>query len=39
MTSATHTAPFPRKPLLKRFGNLDRVLHALEARGLDGIEA
>lgn len=30
---------FPRKPLPKRFCNLDRVLHALEARGLDGIVA
>ena len=30
---------FPRKPLPKRFCNLDRVLHALEARGLDGIIA
>ena len=28
---------FPRKPLPKRFCNLDRVLHALEARDLDGI--
>ncbi len=31
--------PFPRRPLPKRFCNLDRVLHALEARGLDGIVA
>jgi Xaa-Pro aminopeptidase len=30
---------FPRNPLPKRFCNLDRVLHALEARGLDGIVA
>src|SRR4029450_11928981 len=30
---------FPRKPLPKRFCNLDRVLHALKARGLDGIVA
>ncbi len=30
---------FPRKPLPKRFCNLDRVLHGLEARGLDGIVA
>jgi Xaa-Pro aminopeptidase len=36
------TAPsdvFARKPLPRRFCNLDRVLHALEARGLDGIVA
>jgi Xaa-Pro aminopeptidase len=32
-------AAFPRKPLPKRLCNLDRVLHALEARGLDGIVA
>ena len=31
--------PFPRKPLPKRFCHLDRLLHALEARGLDGIVA
>ena len=30
---------FARKPLPKRFCNLDRLLHALEARGLDGIVA
>lgn len=30
---------FPRQPLPKRLCNLDRVLHALEARGLDGIVA
>lgn len=30
---------FERKPLPKRFCNLDRLLHALEARGLDGIVA
>jgi Xaa-Pro aminopeptidase len=30
---------FARPPLPKRFCNLDRVLHALEARGLDGIVA
>src|SRR5262245_14946685 len=30
---------FPRKPLPKRFCNLDRLLHALAARGLDGIVA
>jgi Xaa-Pro aminopeptidase len=39
----TRTAPasqaFPRTPLPKRFCNLDRALHALEARGLDGIVA
>ena len=39
MTAAAETAAFPRKPLPKRFCNLDRVLHALEARGLDGIVA
>ncbi len=33
------SAAFARKPLPKRFCNLDRVLHALEARGLDGIVA
>jgi Xaa-Pro aminopeptidase len=32
-------AAFPRKPLPKRLCNLDRVLHALKARGLDGIVA
>lgn len=30
---------FPRRPLPKRFCNLDRLLHALKARGLDGIVA
>lgn len=30
---------FERKPLPKRFCNLDRVLHALKARNLDGIVA
>ncbi len=30
---------FPRIPLPKRFCNLDRVLHALKARDLDGIVA
>ena len=30
---------FPRNPLPKRFCNLDRVLHALKARDLDGIVA
>ena len=39
MTAAAETAPFPRRPLPKRFCNLDRVLYALEARGLDGIVA
>ena len=38
MTSSRPAAnAFPRTPLPKRFCNLDRVLHALEARGLDGI--
>ncbi len=40
MTASTATSDaFPRNPLPKRFCNLDRVLHALEARGLDGIVA
>jgi hypothetical protein len=30
---------FDRKSLPKRFCNLDRLLHALDARGLDGIVA
>jgi Xaa-Pro dipeptidase len=30
---------FARRPLPKRFCNLDRLAHALEARGLDGIVA
>lgn len=30
---------FDRKPLPKRFCNLDRLLHVLDARGLDGIVA
>ena len=30
---------FAREPLPKRFCNLDRLLHALEVRGLDGIVA
>ena len=38
-TAASTPAPFPRKPLPKRLCNLDRVLHALKARGLDGIVA
>jgi Xaa-Pro aminopeptidase len=36
---AAAPAPFARDPLPKRFCNLDRVLHALAARGLDGIVA
>ena len=32
-------APFTREPLPRRFCNLDRLLHALDARGLDGIVA
>ena len=32
-------AAFARKPLPKRFCNLDRLLQAMEARGLDGIVA
>ena len=38
-TARAAIKPFERKPLPKRFCNLDRVLHALEARGLDGIVA
>ena len=33
------TESFVREPLPKRLCNLDRLLHALEARGLDGIVA
>ena len=29
--------PFARAPLPKRFCNLDRLLFAMKARGLDGI--
>jgi Xaa-Pro aminopeptidase len=40
MTSSSPSSQaFARKPLPKRFCNLDRVLYALEARGLDGIVA
>ena len=40
MTAARPSAAaFERKPLPKRFCNLDRILHALKARGLDGIVA
>jgi Xaa-Pro aminopeptidase len=38
-SSFASSQAFPRKPLPKRFCNLDRVLHGLEARGLDGIVA
>ena len=38
-TSIASTAAFPRKPLPKRFCNLDRLLQALKARNLDGIVA
>ncbi|MGE3918424.1 MAG: M24 family metallopeptidase [Hyphomicrobiaceae bacterium] len=38
-TARPSAAAFARPPLPKRFCNLDRVLHALEARGLDGIVA
>jgi hypothetical protein len=31
--------PFSRAPLPERFCNLDRLLHAMKARGLDGIVA
>jgi Xaa-Pro dipeptidase len=37
--NSADVAPFARKPLPKRFCNLDRLLQALEARGLDGIVA
>ena len=39
MTARTRPSAvaFPRTPLPKRFCNMDRVLHALAARGLDGI--
>ena len=30
---------FARAPLPKRFCNLDRLIHAMKARGLDGIVA
>jgi Xaa-Pro aminopeptidase len=33
------TGPFARTPLPKRFCNLDRLLFAMKARGLDGIVA
>ena len=32
-------ADFARTPLPKRFCNLDRLLHAMEVRGLDGVVA
>ena len=35
----SETAPFERTPLPKRFCNLDRLWHALAARGIDGIVA
>jgi Xaa-Pro aminopeptidase len=35
----TTSEAFSRRPLPKRFCNLDRVLHALEARGLDALVA
>ena len=38
-SSAAGSEAFPRKPLPKRFCNLDRVVHALTVRGLDGIVA
>jgi Xaa-Pro dipeptidase len=37
MASSAGISAFPRMPLPKRFCNLDRVLHALKARSLDGI--
>jgi Xaa-Pro aminopeptidase len=42
MTNAARTPSadaFARAPLLKRFCNLDRLIHAMKARGLDGIVA
>lgn len=36
---ASPAASFDRAPLPKRFCNLDRLLHALKVRGLDGIVA
>jgi Xaa-Pro aminopeptidase len=38
-SSFASSQALPRRPLPKRFCNLDRVLHALEARDLDGIVA
>jgi len=37
--SSAGVAAFPRNPLPKRFCNLDRLLQALKARGLDAIVA
>jgi Xaa-Pro dipeptidase len=37
--TATSAEAFRRRPLPKRFCNLDRLLHALDVRGLDGIVA
>jgi Xaa-Pro aminopeptidase len=39
MAALPSATAFPRKPLPSRLCNLDRLLHALEARGLDGIVA
>ena len=39
ISTSTPSRAHPRKPLPKRFCNLDRLLHALDARGLDGIVA
>ena len=38
-SSLPSATAFPRKPLPERFCNLDRLLQALKARGLDGIVA
>ena len=35
----TNSVPFPRRPLPSRFCNLDRLIHAMTVRGLDGIVA
>lgn len=40
MHTPTHSGPTPpREPLPKRFCNLDRLIHAMTVRGLDGIVA
>lgn len=40
MQTPAQSAPTPRRePLPKRFCNLERLLHAMAARGLDGIVA
>ena len=39
MRESPPASPFVRTPLPKRFCNLDRLLYAMDARGLDGIVA